>query len=383
MNPFKRVTTCVVTVSFLGTAAQAMSLAQAGEPAERPPASFAGDQYVDSRGCVYLRVGDEGAVSWVPRLSQDRQVMCARHTEGAWAAGSARSAVVPVEPQTNRGEVTRVVRVNCLEGSTVTQVDLGNGQTVPVNCSPGQTEAVSYLVDHDNAERTRVIAAPPGAMVDVQPLTDPVVASAGQSAEIPVKGYRGGYRVVAREDVDRFPAGTRVAPPTYPASNAKVVVPSGYRKVWDDDRLNPNRGVQTVEGMRQTRMVWTDTVPRRLVSETTVTLHGAKAGAARSNPKSSASMQETVTTRAQPSAPTPQATGHRYVQVGRYASPANAKATIAKLRALGLRVSSATSKRGGKTVKTVLAGPFQTQSDLRSALLRLRASGFSDAFTRN
>jgi hypothetical protein len=40
----------------------------------------------------------------------------------------------------------------------------------------------------------------------------------------------------------------------------------GYANVWTDGRLNPYRGIRTVEGDAQMRMVWTDTVPRRLVA---------------------------------------------------------------------------------------------------------------------
>ncbi|MGC9420865.1 MAG: SPOR domain-containing protein, partial [Rhodovulum sp.] len=45
-------------------------------PAELPPPGFSGTQYVDSRGCVFMRAGVDGRVAWVPRLSRDREALC-------------------------------------------------------------------------------------------------------------------------------------------------------------------------------------------------------------------------------------------------------------------------------------------------------------------
>jgi hypothetical protein len=47
-----------------------------GGPAEFPPASFEGTQYVDSRGCAFIRAGLSGTTTWVPRLTSDRAPVC-------------------------------------------------------------------------------------------------------------------------------------------------------------------------------------------------------------------------------------------------------------------------------------------------------------------
>lgn len=58
------------------TAPRTGSVHDISEPAEFPPVSFTGLQYVDSRGCAYVRAGAEGAVVWVPRVTRSRQAVC-------------------------------------------------------------------------------------------------------------------------------------------------------------------------------------------------------------------------------------------------------------------------------------------------------------------
>ena len=45
---------------------QAQNIREKGQPKEYPPASFAGKQYIDSAGCVYIRAG------WLQRRRQRR-----------------------------------------------------------------------------------------------------------------------------------------------------------------------------------------------------------------------------------------------------------------------------------------------------------------------
>lgn len=61
-----------------------------------------------------------------------------------------------------------------------------------------------------------------------------------------------------------------VGPHTAPhkiAEARSIKPPRGFRKAWDDGRLNPYVGVGTREGQARMRQVWTDTVPRRLIQQ--------------------------------------------------------------------------------------------------------------------
>lgn len=46
-----------------------------------------------------------------------------------------------------------------------------------------------------------------------------------------------------------------------------INVPAGFRVVgWDDNRLNLRRGVTTAQGDAQTNLIWSNTVPRKLIA---------------------------------------------------------------------------------------------------------------------
>ena len=50
--------------------------AEMAAPAELPPADYAGQQYVDSKGCLFLRAGPKGNETWIPRVSRDGAPLC-------------------------------------------------------------------------------------------------------------------------------------------------------------------------------------------------------------------------------------------------------------------------------------------------------------------
>lgn len=207
-------------------------------------------------------------------------------------------------------------------------------------------------------------------------------------------------------------------------------VPKGYRRVWEDDRLNPTRAEQTVAGALRTNYLWTNTVPRRLINANTredvsakvpliypyvdmatqqrelgavtivrregqtlkrilrnansnrqpfVRQRTARQAIVRQPVVSSRSAPVTkpkAAARTQPAA----TTAGRYVQVGTFGQPANAQATAQRIKSLGLPVRLGRFTRGGKTYQLVLAGPFG--ADAPRALARVRGAGFGDAFLR-
>ncbi len=65
-------------------------------PAELPPADFAGQQYVDSKGCMFVRAGSGGKVVWVPRVSREGVPICGNPPSGHRVPVSEEIGVQPV-----------------------------------------------------------------------------------------------------------------------------------------------------------------------------------------------------------------------------------------------------------------------------------------------
>lgn len=390
---FVKVVAGAFVASALGVCcALAQSAADIGGPRELPPAGFTGQQFVDSRGCVFLRAGLGGTVNWVPRVDRDRKAMCGYPP--TFGAGSRPAAVAAAEPVAKP-----VVKPAPVAKPAPVRVA---GEPAPETYTPAPVRGVTVPVV---AKPVMVAPAKPAPVVVPQ---RPVMA-----VEMPGTGNRiacttaapvpkrlaltnGGTVVVCtRGDgtleglrAPAYPAGARVgasiaAPLGQPSGigdgmpGARLVdqgvsIPPGYKLAWEDDRLNPLRGVGTAEGQAAQDQVWTRRPPSKLVNE---------ARPARVIVLSSQGQAEaprlSVSTKSEP-----QAEGPVWVQVGSFGLPANADAAAARLSSMGLPVARSKAAIGGKAVQVVLAGPFGSAGDAQAALGAARGAGFGDAFMR-
>lgn len=178
---------------------------------------------------------------------------------------------------------------------------------------------------------------------------------------------------------------TRIIPRhvyTQRAVEAPVTIPEGYRAAWDDDRLNPHRALQTVDGYYATQQVWTNTVPRRSVA--TARKHSVKdpvtVGRVTANRPvvlstkgtEKAARKGVVSTRSAPK------TATTFVRVGAFTTKAKADAAAARLKAAGLPVRY--GKGNGMTY--VLVGPYNTANAAKDGLRRTHATGYVQAVLR-
>lgn len=402
-------------VAVLGASvAHSQTVSQIGGPKELPPAGYSAMQYIDSRGCVFLRAGMGGTVNWVPRVGQDRKVLCGypptfggkqieiatvpdevpmtepvaaaprvasvapkpvivaqapmRQTiaaadyvppparmgtvipTGQVARAAAQPLVVAVRPGVSVGSVAG--RVGCpASAPRLQRLPLTNGGTVLV-CTPGDG-ALRNL-------RAPVFADGAGVGAAFEDTPQPVARVApSRVAEVPLGQASGQGRPTVN---------VRVAQPVSQA-------PVGYTVAWKDDRLNPLRGVGTAAGQAAQDQIWTRKTPAKLVGDT----RKARREAARARVNGTVLVVSTMSAPTEAVAPVAQARqGGYYVQAGSFGVPANAEGALARLAAAGLPV--ARGRANGLTV--VMAGPFGSAAEAAAARGIARAAGFGDAFVR-
>lgn len=438
MRFLRNVSALVAATIVSGTAANAYTLDQAAKPAEYPPASFAGDVYVDSRGCAYVRASIGSQTNWVPRLNSDRTtVVCGLTPTSRYAAApTGRPPAPPAPPppppvdtpperamddapaaQTRTAQapepageaaITRTMTVTCPTDGSTARVRIGR-DTVAIQCAPNQTTAKSYIVRHANGERTRLIAQPaPATRAPATVARTPAPAPAAPTGQTTSSGrvVIGGTPPGAAPQQGGYPFGNgygltsgpgAVDPVPSPSSapigspSAAVTtgtsysvptvattpqIPEGYRAAWDDDRLNPNRGPRTTTGDMQMAARWdVSKLPMRENNQTP-----AQGLIAQPSTGVHLFTKSPATEPVAAPAPAPAELTHRYVQVGMFNVPENAERAAAKLQALGLPGRVAKT-RSGRTV--VVAGPYDSASALNAALTKARQGGFSDAFLRS
>lgn len=457
----------VIAASFGVGFVQAQSMASNAVPSEFPPSSYKGRQYVDSNGCVFIRAGIDGNVSWIPRVTRSRELLCGfqptlakakpaaapeqpatrkvaasqpqktrqtapskaeRQRQPAPSTAKARKKpTVITRPRTVRADTpqktapapvtlmkpartapsapAKMAASSCQGGTAISARYTGTGD---VRCGPQATPHVTYVQGGGGSgATTRPVRVGHAAPID---------ATAPSVSYVAPRGYP--YAVPGGHATQRQPV--RVVPRHVyeDQKNAKATyIPDGYKAVWDDDRLNPKRAHQTLQGMAQMDVTWSKTVPRYLVERVTgrditykypglqypytsfdqqraagvilstrgqvvpdpVRVTRGTGGKTRKAAEQHAP-RAVVSTRSK--APE-KAASHRYIQIGVFANRDHAQSAAQKIAARGLPARLARMTRGGQSYIVMKTGPFRTQSDLQTALNRVRDAGFSNTRLRD
>jgi hypothetical protein len=397
-----------------------------GIPAEIPPASFTGNQYVDSNGCAFIRAGISGNVTWVPRVTRAREQSCnfqptfaqapapsvtqtpantpeiaiastptpgvATQTQAASAAGTA-----PIETVASlTGPVVIEIPASARSRSTARRA------AAPVAAAAPATPVVApepRRITRSQAcaglygVQPRFISSSTGQPIDCGPAPVAEVAAVAEPrpremtmAQICAEAATTNIRFInAMTGEPIVCAHVAVAANTMPCDGQIAFMSTvGDMPVrCGPQAMSPHGETQIASGGG----LFSPTIPASNPVGVTAGRANPPAGYqqawtdGRVNPQRGvqASAAARVSTLNTVPASVQASAAYRYVQVGSFGVPTNATRLGQRLGTMGLPVSMAT--RG--SLKIVLAGPFTSPDQAQRALQAVRGLGFSDAFARN
>lgn len=437
-----------------GTGIQAQTLRTTSPPAEYPPISFKGKQFVDSRGCVYIRAGIDGNVTWVPRVTRSRKQICG-YAPTKLAGTSRQQPTAPppelitLDPGDQPAPATAAAAAPVAKPGRATAA-----KSTPVRSQPQATARATATPPRAKPRRTAAPASVAPAATAAAPVAQPTpkrvvrvrskpvaeVAAPTVNVAPAASGSCGGLSDISRQysgasgvrcgpqqaaPVVIGPQSTRALPANTRVVQAHIyeqrrlsnsfAVPEGYRPVWQDDRLNPQRAERTLrpaqvaamvpvpqgyeqvardddrmnpqrarrsaEGDAQMGQVWTNTVPRRLVRLPAAQPRYVQPQHIARSPAETRTAPLRLSTRSAPGAAETKltVTPRHYVRAATYADAAQARAAAQRLAAAGLPARVGRVSRKGTTHQVVLAGPYVAATEARAALAKVQGAGFAGA----
>ena len=258
-------------------AISAVGQAMISGPAETPPLTYQGREYVDSKGCMFIRAGVDGNVVWVPRVDSNRELVCGftpTFSPTELAAANAGGPMISTQGNASAIAISDTMAVS--SAGYATGPGLVNDIFVPSGggmASAGTTPAAPSV---GGSRVVNDIFVPSGGAAPVTYVSEGSTYTAGGSR---APALSGGGRVVN----DVHSGGGSVVGDIYVGGSAGVTygggsplaigipnrstAPFGYRQAWDDGRLNPNRGPRSSTGDQSMYSVWTSDVPMQLASD--------------------------------------------------------------------------------------------------------------------
>lgn len=336
-------------------------------PAEPPPPGFAGVQYIDSAGCVFLNVQGQ----WRPRVDRNGTVLCG-YPPTLSARRTGPDAVAPLVPLPPEPRAARIERV-------LSETIIGNLQDgelrVPEGKRPASVVPAGPVQAAAAEQPPRAVAAGEG-LPDLAAAADAALAvQAGMAAtEAPTALCRllGASEGAARTvRLGRQMALGRCG--AEPLPFPRIAAAAGGGPDGQPGAAPGTGPAPTTPGRRTSAPVPIvarpdGPTPARLRARQDAVTPAAKAAPTRH-----------AQTGAPPRVIPP---GARFVQIGAYTDARDAGRAVQALTRLGLPVSKVRETRRGTAVQTIMAGPFDGRQAIVRAIDRIHRAGYPGAHAR-
>jgi hypothetical protein len=371
--PVSKLAALIATLTLLfTTSVSAQSLAGSTVPAEFPPSSFKGNQYVDSKGCVFIRTGTSASTTWVRRMARNRQLICGFQPSQKETTAAASAQAVLIEP------APKSVRELVPKPKVVAKAK----SPAPPKVQTSTPAAAQAVVIEPTPKSVRALVPKPKVVAKAKSPVPPKVQTSKPAAVLATGSILTPPSL--RNDIQETS--------TQPQRTTATVLSGAGPKVQNARIAEPNRSqpacreasalssqdinLGTLDnparcGAQQSKFVG------QAVTTTLDTQNNSQI-----EPRASQVTQATDDPLRLSSVTKSTPASHPFVQVGIYGVKGNATRAAERLATVGLPAKIERATLGGKTYQVVLAGPFQDQSALRAALQSARSAGFLDAFLR-
>lgn len=350
-------------------------------PAEPPPPDFTAAQFIDSAGCVFVRVPD----GWRARIARDGSAICG-YPPTFSARRTGPDLVTPLFPEPEEPRAARIERVlsetimgNLQDGELAAPAAADHGaqaDTAPhAAAGPGaQATAAAENVTPPGAHATESHAKAAPASAD--PLGVAAVMAAGPALQRQMAGR------TAESDhfcnlLGAAPAGQGRGSMALGLCGAAAPLPGATPRVVASAPDAPAAANGKTAAAPEKAADTAKAAPARRANAGTEARKTQTSGRKTARSLGGSKEKQGDSRAAQMMIPP----GARYVQIGAFRDPANADRTARRLGAMGLPVVRA-SGGPGDPMHLIMVGPLDGREAMVRAIDRVRRAGYRDAYPR-